>query len=67
MFPAAIDLSGLGMQGQGLPHLLSALTGMAAKTALLTAAAVVALALLIFVFKDAAFPDQWRTGDRWRR
>jgi len=53
--PVAIDLSGLGMQGQGLPHLLAALTGMPAKTALLAATAVVALALLIFVFKDKRF------------
>jgi len=53
--PVAIDLSGLGMQGQGLPHLLATLTGMPAKTALLAATAVVALALLIFVFKDKRF------------
>ena len=53
--PVAIDLSGFGMQGQGLPHLLAALTGMPAKTALLAATAVVALALLIFVFKDKRF------------
>jgi hypothetical protein len=55
MFPAAIDLSGLGMQGQGLSHLLTALTGLPARSALLTAAAVFALALLIFVFKDQRF------------
>ena len=53
--PVAIDLSGLGMEGQGLPHLLAALTGIPAKTALLAATAVVALALLIFVFKDKRF------------
>ena len=53
--PVAIDLSGLGMQGQGLSHLLAALTGMPAKTALLAATAVVAFALLIFVFKDKRF------------
>ena len=53
--PVAIDLSGFGMEGQGLPHLLAALTGMPAKTALLAATAVVALALLIFVFKDKRF------------
>ena len=53
--PVAIDLSGLGMKGQGLPHLLAALTGIPAKTALLAATAVVALALLIFVFKDKRF------------
>jgi uncharacterized membrane protein YedE/YeeE len=53
--PVAIDLAGLGMQGQGLPHLLAALTGMPAKTALLAATLVVALALLIFVFKDKRF------------
>ena len=28
--PVAIDLSGFGMEGQGLPHLLAALTGMPA-------------------------------------
>ena len=53
--PVAIDLSGFGMEGQGLPHLLAALTGIPAKTALLAATAVVALALLIFVFKDKRF------------
>jgi uncharacterized membrane protein YedE/YeeE len=53
--PVAIDLSGFGMEGQGLPHLLAALTGMPAKTALLAATAAVALALLIFVFKDKRF------------
>ena len=53
--PVAIDLSGFGMEGQGLPHLLAALTGMPAKTALLAATAVVALGLLIFVFKDKRF------------
>ncbi len=53
--PIAIDLSGLGMQGQSLSHLLAALTGLPAKSALLAATAVVALCLLIFVFKDKRF------------
>jgi hypothetical protein len=53
--PVALDLSGLGMQGQGLPHLLAALTGLPAKAALLASTAVVALSLLIFVFKDKRF------------
>ncbi len=53
--PVAIDLSGLGMQGQSLSHLLAALTGLPAKTTLLAATAIVALVLLIFVFMDKRF------------
>ena len=53
--PVAIDLSGLGMQGQSLADVLARLTGMPAKSALLAATGVVAIALLIFVFKDKRF------------
>jgi len=53
--PVAIDLSGLGMQGQSLADVLARLTGMPAKSALLAATSVVAIALLIFVFKDKRF------------
>jgi len=53
--PVAIDLSGLGMQGQSLADVLARLTGMPAKSALLAATGVVVIALLIFVFKDKRF------------
>lgn len=53
--PVAIDLSGLGMPGQSLADVLAKLTGMPAKSALLAATGVVAIALLIFVFKDKRF------------
>lgn len=53
--PVAIDLSGLGMQGQSLADALARLTGMPAKSALLAVTGVVVIALLIFVFKDKRF------------
>lgn len=53
--PVAIDLSGLGMQGQSLADVLARLTGMPAKSALLAVTGVVVIALLIFVFKDKRF------------
>ena len=55
--PVAIDLSGLGMQGQGLPDLLARLTGIPEKSALLATTGVVVIALLIFVLKDKEFRD----------
>ena len=53
--PVAIDLSGLGMHGQGLAELLARLTGMPERSALLATTGVVVIALLIFVFKDKDF------------
>lgn len=53
--PVAINLTGLGMQGQGLAELLARLTGMPARSALLATTAVVVIALLTFVFKDKDF------------
>ena len=53
--PVAIDLSGLGMQGQSLADVLARLTGMPAKSALLAVTGVMVIALLIFVFKDKRF------------
>ncbi len=53
--PVAIDLSGLGMQGQSFADVLAMLTGMPAKSALLAVTGVVVIALLIFVFKDKRF------------
>jgi len=53
--PVAIDLPGLGLANSTLPTLLASATGMPAGTALLTAAAVVSLALLAFVFSDSRF------------
>lgn len=53
--PVSIDLAALGLQNQALPTLVSKLTGLSAKTALLVTASVVALGLLVFVFKDKRF------------
>ena len=51
----AIDLAAYGLQGQDLPTLVAKATGMSAKAALGAVAAVIAGALLVFVFKDARF------------
>jgi uncharacterized membrane protein YedE/YeeE len=53
--PVAIDLSSLGMKSQSLAELLARLTGLPAKTALLLTLCVIALGLLVFVFKDKRF------------
>ena len=53
--PVAVDLSAWGFKTQGLGDILGGLTGLPAKTALLLATAIVALALLGFVFKDKRF------------
>ncbi len=53
--PVAIPLGERGFADQGLGNLLAHATGMEAGMALLAAAAVVALPLLVFVFKDARF------------
>ena len=51
----AVDLSQWGFKSQSLPQLLSKLTGLPEKTALLTTVAIVGLGLLAFVFKDKRF------------
>jgi len=51
----ALDLAAYGLQGQDLPTLLAKATGMSAKAALGAVAAVIAGALLVFVFMDARF------------
>ena len=56
--PVAIPLADMAWPNQGLPTLLSRLTGLDARVALLTVAAVLVLALLFFVFKDAGFRRQ---------
>jgi uncharacterized membrane protein YedE/YeeE len=53
--PVAIDLSTLGLSSQGLPHVLSKLTGVPEKLAVMATAAVISLSLLLFVFKDKRF------------
>jgi uncharacterized protein len=53
--PVAIDLSQWGFKSQSLPLLLSKLTGLPEKTALLTTVTIVGLGLLAFVFKDKRF------------
>jgi hypothetical protein len=51
----AIDFSVYGFAGQDLPSLLARASGLSAGAALTVAAAVVAGALLVFVFADARF------------
>jgi len=53
--PVSIDLSQWGLSDQSLPHLLSALSGLSEKTALLITMTVIVLVLLAFVFKDKRF------------
>ncbi len=53
----AIDLAAYELKGQDLPSLLAASTGLPATVALAIAAAVVACALLVFVFSNARFRD----------
>ena len=53
--PAAIDLGARGLAGQDLPTLLAAAIGMERKSAHIVVAAVVVVALLLFVFKDRDF------------
>jgi uncharacterized membrane protein YedE/YeeE len=63
--PVAIDLTRFGLKDQGLASMLVHASGMAPKSALLTVMAVIALALLVFVFMDRRFranPTQWLAG-----
>jgi len=53
--PVAVDLSQWGLTSQGLPHILSKLTGLAEKPAILASMGVVGLGLLVFVLKDKRF------------
>lgn len=53
--PVAIDLSTFGLATQGLPHILSKLTGASEKASVLLTATVVGLGILLFVFKDKRF------------
>jgi hypothetical protein len=53
--PVRVDLGERGWADQGLDTLLARVSGLDAKTALLVVAAVLALALLGFVFKDRRF------------
>jgi uncharacterized membrane protein YedE/YeeE len=53
--PVAVDLSARGIARQDLPTILSAITGAAAGPAQAAVAAFLAVALLVFVFKDRDF------------
>jgi len=53
--PVAVDLSQWGLTSQGLPHILSKVTGLAEKPAILASMGVVGLGLLAFVLKDKRF------------
>jgi uncharacterized membrane protein YedE/YeeE len=53
--PVAINLADAGWPDQGLPTALARASGLPQATALLVTAAAVALALLVFVFKDKRF------------
>ena len=53
--PLAIDLAALGWKDQSVATMVSRLTGLAPRAALLATAALLVLALLVFVFKDKRF------------
>lgn len=53
--PVVLDLSAWGLTGQTLPQILTKLTGLADKTALLVGMAVVSFGILAFVLKDKRF------------
>ncbi len=53
--PVAVDLSQWGLTSQGLPHILSKVTGLAEKPAILASMGVFGLGLLAFVLKDKRF------------
>ena len=53
--PVAVNLAGLGWKDQSLATAVAQLTGLPVAQALLATAAVVVLALLVFVFKDQRF------------
>jgi uncharacterized protein len=53
--PVAIDLAASGMKSQSLAEMVARATGMEASTAMVSTAGLLALSLLIFVFRDARF------------
>ena len=53
--PVAVDLSAYQLPRQDLPSIIAATTGMGLRAVEITVAAVVALALLVFVLKDRDF------------
>jgi uncharacterized membrane protein YedE/YeeE len=63
--PVALDLGAAGWPDQSLATLVARTTGLDARTALLATTGVLALALLVFVFKDPRFranTTQWLGG-----
>jgi uncharacterized membrane protein YedE/YeeE len=61
--PVAVDLAGLGLKDQSLSGVVAQATGTAPTAALLATAAVVVVALLVFVFKDRRF--RAKPGPAW--
>lgn len=53
--PVAVDLASMGMKTQSVAEAVARGTGMEMRTAILSTATVLAVALLIFVFKDTRF------------
>ena len=53
--PVTLDLSTFGLSNQSLPHMLTKISGLPEKTALLVTTGLVSLAVLVFVFKDKRF------------
>ena len=53
--PVALDLASIGLESQALSHAVSRWTGLSEQTSLLATMAILALALLVFVFKDKRF------------
>lgn len=53
--PVSLDLAALGLQNQGLPALLSKVSGLPSGAALLGGAAVIGFGLLVFIFREARF------------
>jgi uncharacterized protein len=63
--PVSFDLARMGLKDQGLASLLAHGTGLSARVALQATVAVLGVALLGFVFKDARFrrnATQWSAG-----
>ena len=58
--PPSTDLSGIGMEFQGLGDLLSVITGMQIESASMTMSLIVGIALLIYCFMDKGFRSSSR-------